>query len=364
MKKIGIMSMQRIVNYGSFLQAYGLKKIIESLGYDVEFVDYHIGEPLFSSEKKQNSFSEKTKSLFRLFGSVRRKAFNVRLKRSYKRSILKYLGISDERNYAYNTIEQLVIGSDEVFNCMQGYPVCYSKELFGDNYAMPVISYAACFGNTTLEDLKRYNVDAEIGALLKKFKAISVRDDNSRKIVKAITGINASLNLDPVLIYDFKENFACRLRPGSFILLYAYSGRLTSEEKRYIKTFAKANNKKIVSIGSYQEIADYNLAINPLEVFAYFRKAAFVITDTFHGSIFSIKTHSNFCTIIRSGGLGNSNKLYDLLRRLKLTDRIACDVEDIEKVLRVPADFMEADGIIKLEKENTIAYLRKNLILE
>ena len=40
MKKIGIMSMQRVTNYGSFLQAYGLMKIIKSLNYNVEFVDY------------------------------------------------------------------------------------------------------------------------------------------------------------------------------------------------------------------------------------------------------------------------------------------------------------------------------------
>ena len=46
MKKVGILSMQRILNYGSFLQAYGLKKILEDLGCDVEFVDYHPGECL------------------------------------------------------------------------------------------------------------------------------------------------------------------------------------------------------------------------------------------------------------------------------------------------------------------------------
>ena len=46
MSKVGIMSMQRIANYGSFLQAYALKQIIESLGHEVEFVDYHIGAPI------------------------------------------------------------------------------------------------------------------------------------------------------------------------------------------------------------------------------------------------------------------------------------------------------------------------------
>ena len=46
MKKVGIMSMQRIANYGSFLQAYALKQLIEELGHKVEFVDYHVGAPV------------------------------------------------------------------------------------------------------------------------------------------------------------------------------------------------------------------------------------------------------------------------------------------------------------------------------
>ena len=48
MKKVGIMSMQRIANYGSFLQAYALKQLIEELGCKVEFVDYHVGTPVIA----------------------------------------------------------------------------------------------------------------------------------------------------------------------------------------------------------------------------------------------------------------------------------------------------------------------------
>ena len=46
MSKVGIMSMQRIANYGSFLQAFALKQLIENLGHSVEFVDYHVCPPL------------------------------------------------------------------------------------------------------------------------------------------------------------------------------------------------------------------------------------------------------------------------------------------------------------------------------
>ena len=51
MKTVGIMSMQRIRNYGSFLQAYSLKKIIESLGYKVEFIDYKYEQSLVDDKK-------------------------------------------------------------------------------------------------------------------------------------------------------------------------------------------------------------------------------------------------------------------------------------------------------------------------
>ena len=48
MKKVGIMSMQRIANYGSFLQAYALKQLMEEVGCNVEFVDYHVGAPVIT----------------------------------------------------------------------------------------------------------------------------------------------------------------------------------------------------------------------------------------------------------------------------------------------------------------------------
>lgn len=60
MKKVGIMSMQRIANYGSFLQAYALKQLIEELGHKVEFVDYHVGTPVIAENAdSKNKFVRK-----------------------------------------------------------------------------------------------------------------------------------------------------------------------------------------------------------------------------------------------------------------------------------------------------------------
>ena len=60
MKKVGIMSMQRIANYGSFLQAYALKQLIEEVGSNVEFVDYHVGAPVITENAdSKNKFVRK-----------------------------------------------------------------------------------------------------------------------------------------------------------------------------------------------------------------------------------------------------------------------------------------------------------------
>ena len=55
--KVGIISMQRVCNNGSFLQAYGLKKLIESLGHEVVFIDYHVGKPVMRTSKERLQYA-------------------------------------------------------------------------------------------------------------------------------------------------------------------------------------------------------------------------------------------------------------------------------------------------------------------
>ena len=68
-----------------------------------------------------------------------------------------------------------------------------------------MITYAASFGNTTLEKLEKYQKAGEVGNLLKEFDAISVRDANSGSIVEQLTGKEPVYNLDPVLTYDYMK---------------------------------------------------------------------------------------------------------------------------------------------------------------
>ena len=372
MRKVGIMSMQRIANYGSFLQAYALKQLIEEVGCNVEFVDYHVGAPVITenadSKNKVVRKIEKGLETFQYRAPLAHKLSFIRYKQSFAQKYMPLLGITDEMNYN-PTVDCLVIGSDEVFNCIQkNSNVGYSPELFGkNNHAKKLITYAASFGNTTLIKLEKYKKANEVGALLKKFYAISVRDANSGTIVEQLTGKEPVYNLDPVLTYDYMN--CCDKIPQvqtneKYLILYAYAGRISNDEADWIAAYAKKKNLKVYAIGGIQKCADRFVDGSPFEVLAYFRNAEEVITDTFHGSIFSVITHRPFATLIRKSvgnSYGNEEKLSDLLNRLGLTERMTTKVEETEHINQQPIDYEKVDDVLQKQREIAKAYLCQSI---
>lgn len=371
MNKVGILSMQRIKNYGSFLQAYALKTVVESLGYKVEFVDYHVEEPIIKIDEKKVCRNDKIRKLLDTLkgdAPLQQKLQYIKHKKNFS-NYYSILGLTKEPNYTPK-LDTLIIGSDEVFNCIQANKnVGYSLELFGkDNRAKKVITYAASFGNTTAEKLKKYNKQEEIGDLLSKINSISVRDKNSGKVVKKLTNRDVQYNLDPVFIYDYIHK--CKEIPEvsikeKYIIVYAYSNRISTKESDYIKEYAKKHNLKVYAIGGAQKCADKFIDCTPFEVLSYFKNAEMVITDTFHGSIFSIITHRNFVTLVRKSvgnSYGNEEKLTDLLERLNLEDRITFNLqEEMDNIILNEIDYNTVDKIIISERRKAIDYLKREL---
>lgn len=367
MKKVGILSMQRIKNYGSFLQAYALKSMIEELGHKVEFVDYRIGKVLIEDESSNSKF---TKAIGVLKGDAPliQKMQYIIHKKNYDKKYFSKLNLTKELNYTPE-LDVLVIGSDEVFNCIQkNKNVGYSLELFGkDNNAKKVMTYAASFGNTTINKLKKYKKDKEIADLLLKIDSISVRDNNSGNIVKELTNKEVLFNLDPVLVFDYpnREGLIPEIEiKEKYMIVYAYNNRIKKEESKWIKEYAKKNNLKVYAIGGAQSCADKFLDCSPFEVLAYFKNAECIITDTFHGSIFSIIMQKPFVTLVRKSvenEYGNEEKLTDLLERLNLKERIVLSLEEVEQIIKNEIDYNTTNKIIKEEIKKTTTYLKEKI---
>lgn len=367
MKKAGILSMQRIYNYGSFLQAYGLKKMLEELGCEVEFVDYHPGKCLVDSKQKNGLMRKLSKSVevLTIQAPLKEKLNFIKYKKNFGVKYHSYLEIDSQYNYNPE-LDILVIGSDEVFNCVQDNPnVGYTAELFGvGNQAGTVISYAASFGNTTMERLKQYGVEKEVAEWLKSFNTISVRDNNSYDIVKELTGKDPELHLDPVLMYDYMKKCPAvskQADDSDYLILYGYTGRFSKEECRKIRKYAIEKKLKILCIGGIQHCCDKFVDCSPFEVFSYFKNAYAVITDTFHGTIISIITQQRFATFVRSSGYGNAEKVSDLLKRLNLEEQIVFNVEELGKIVEKKIDYLSVNHIIENERKRAYQYLNNML---
>lgn len=357
--KIGIMSMQRVANYGSFLQAFGLKSMLENEGHEVCFVDYHAEKPVVSYRKFDRFFFKMKKIPFfwDLFYEHRGKYKNS-FYYLYTKEYLKELNV--DLKYKYDVkVDLLVIGSDEVFNCLQsGVNVGFSRELLGDyKYAKRVVSYAASCGYTTVELVEKMNLSDKVRKCMKNFDCISVRDDNTEKFASAFTEKKIYRNVDPVLVSNFEPYIIEKNDLENYIILYSYESRTYSqEEQKTILDFAKKINKEIVTIGKRQPWVKKHINATPFEFLGYVKHADFIITDTFHGTVFSIKYNINFVTIVRKTNL---NKLMDLLRHFHLENRCIKDLHELSKYYEQPIDFESINSIIKTDQMNTYNYLKR-----
>jgi polysaccharide pyruvyl transferase WcaK-like protein len=368
--KIGILSMHRVKNWGSFLQAFALKKVIESLGHDCSFLDVKPRVGLTKSEiaesEKYFLYRKLTKPLRALThvyrgtfqDRLRTVAFQKQFESKYDEVFLPILGVDPRILELDKTFDIVVIGSDEVFNCTQKTVWGKTLHLFGEEVdARKIISYAASFGHTDFPALEKSGLEPRVKQALANFSSLSVRDENSYNLIVHLTGRPPKILADPVLIYDFEPLLPAAVPTKDYIIIYSYPGRISDPETiQAIRDYAKQKNKAIVSLFGYYRWADESIiAEDPFELLAYFRDADYVITDTFHGTILSAKYHKNFCVFVRES---NEQKLGFLLFQLGLSDRVVAESRDVRRVLDQEIDYTDTNAIVKAEKERAYTYLR------
>lgn len=361
--KVSILSMQRVYNYGSFLQAYGLKKIIESSGHQVNFIDILPGENQESDGKPGTSVFDKIKTLLSL-NAVKHIIFKLKtneLENLFVKWQGEELGITEEKMLLASDCDAVVIGSDEVFNCSSSCWWGVSTQLYGDIPCSKVISYAASCGFFTYEDLpEKYRGDVK--RALEHQSAVSVRDDNTFDFVKKVSGIEASYNLDPVLMYNFDDEVERAEKQmdlnEDYMIIYAYRNRISDKsEIKAIKDYARKHKLRLYCVGGSLSWCDKFPLWTPFQVLAGFKNAACVVTDTFHGTIMAAKYNRPFVSLVRES---NANKLNDLLRRLDLMEHKWDGKSPIEGKMKT-SNFRSFNAVVDRERKNSADYFEKNL---
>ena len=351
--------MQRIDNYGSLLQSYALKSMIEALGHSVGFIDIETGDTSCASRVSSDSpsIASKHNADQKLEFKLKEKLFT---RRAFQRFRLKALGMQDAIDTDSSKFDMTVIGSDEVFNYSPACSWGVSFQLYGDVRSGRAISYAASCGYSRIDDVFDVHRDALIKALA-NLDAVSVRDENTHRFVSALGRADATVSLDPVLVYDFSQELAAAKKTWNddILLVYGYTNRFRdSSEIEAIQDYAHSNGLRTVCVGGWQSWCDKYYCPDPFAVLDLFSHARVVVTDTFHGTIMATKFNKPLAVFLRDS---NVQKLGDLLRRVHIEEASVRFPKDLKRTLDEPVDYADYNEEIASQALITKEYLCRNL---
>lgn len=357
---VGILTHYNVNNQGARLQMSALRRYIEDLGHEVRILTYEKNFDYDAGEKQKNSASLKALPYYLrhyLFEKgLGLTLFNVRKVRAHRKTDAQYTFVPYDRSGC----DAIVIGSDEVFSIDVG---C-NKMMYGHGLGeIPAIAYAPAFGRSTEDLLREYGCYELIRSGLSSMFSLSARDVHTQEMIRSMTGREAPLVCDPVLLYD-GHGFCAPVRQirKKYLIVYSYDRNMTDPaEIAAIRTYARNHGLITVSPGTYHKWCDRNIVCGAEEWYAYFRDAACVVTDTFHGSVVAMKNHCNTAVLIRPNI--NAFKLESLLEETGLTGRrlSAVTTEELERVLSQKIDYADVDARIAAMAKKSGEYLQNAL---
>lgn len=357
--RIAILSMQRIVNFGSVLQAWSLRQLVQEVtGAPVDFLDIEDSPALerkgdalaITDYEAPASCSQHILQKAKRWIITLLSGYNKKLIRKFMQEELRLDAACSQRSY-----DHVIVGSDEVFNHAAGIRL----QLHGDvKQARQVITYAASCGSARAEDVRPEDVQTLRNAM-NRFAAVSVRDAGTASYAQHFYDGRITKHMDPVLMGSLHARKVRKVWLKKYLLVYAYGYRIrTAEEIDALRSFARKKGLKIVAMGGSQYWCDLYIPAAPMRMLDWFAHADYVVTDTFHGAIFSVINQKKFAAIVRPS---NENKLTCLLADLSLAERQLKDPALLESVLDKPVDYDAVDALLAQERVETRAYLKELL---
>ena len=332
MKSIGIITIHKINNYGSVLQAYALQKVCIELGYNVEIIDYDFPNN-FHRNNKYATVSDTQPTEPKIIKALFAKSL-VKQHKGIRSFVEKYQNLSSKK---YNQVEDFtsnppsydvyITGSDQLWSPKH----CNGDPAFMLSFAPDnalKISYAASIGSNAIpKELKKAYVE-----LLNRYKHISVRENSGADVIRNLIGKDATVVLDPTLLLNKDEwnNIATskRLVKKKYILCYFLN--YTFNAFPYVDELAKEIQKQtgyeIVRVArpphklSFAN-TKYKIDASPEEFLALIRDAEIVLTTSFHGTAFAVNYGRPVFTVVQDRNASDSRQI-SLMQNLGLDKQV------------------------------------------
>ena len=367
--KIALLTMTFNNKYGGYLQAYSLMESLKKLGHEPELLfvqlqnndfkssikkylkKYVLGylKPKWNYERYQNTIEKNTNYFSDTYILPKTKPIYN------KNDFLQY----EDKYNAY------IIGSDQVWR-----PTMYKyidEAFFGfvKNKNATLLSYAASFGLDTWEYTDEQT--NRFKEQLKRFRAISVREDSGIHLCKRYFESEVEHVLDPTMllsIEEYRNIIVKENEPKSKGELLTYILDET-EEKIYLKELiSKELDLKIFAVNvkskDPEEKLEDRIYSTVTSWLRGFDDAKYIVTDSFHGCVFSILFNKPF--IVYGNKRRGMSRFDSLLKMFDLEDRLVVTKEDITiDKIKKEIDWIEVNKKLKKYINDSIEYLKTNL---
>lgn len=390
--KIGIVTFVKCDNYGAELQAYALQKKLNVLGYEAEVVDLEKEQGVI--ESSLSSYTNAIKNRYKQYGIIKgtakvlelikdkynaRRAYSANADKvarrhkifedffnTYIKHSSKYYTLEEMRNAQSLPYDVMIAGSDQIWNFMQTRYLDVFFLMMANRWHARKISYAASFSVSKLPDSKK--------SLYKKYlenmDAISVRETTGIDIVNNCSYCKATVVLDPTLLikreewveYIGREDYLPKDR--KYVVIYTLSG------SHYIYTLAKKIARKLgvevinIKLGFSKVEGDDGIThigdAGPREFISIFNQAVYVITDSFHGTAFSINFNIPFTTLLNPVSNINSRAL-SILKLTGTESRLIYDDGSNKAPDTLNLDFAPINKVIERERKSSLEFLISSL---
>ena len=323
--KIGLITMHKVLNYGSALQAFALQHSIRMLGAESEIIDY-----IYPKEPNYSIYTRFKFWLIDFLKGFPRKTKNRKFKSFYSNKFVltnkQYL--TPESLYLANfCYDKYLTGSDQVWN-----PIHIKDDL---SYFFPFVnkspkySYASSISSGVLSE----EFIHRITPLLKSYNAISVRETTSQILIESILGFKPKTVCDPTLLLSSHDwlKIAGELKyklPDQYILVYilTYAYNPYPEILNLLREIKERLNLPIIVLDSKKRIfKNIDVTIindaGPCDFINLVANASFVVTTSFHGTAFSLKFNKPFVSVVRDCS-NFDTRMVDLLNKVNAGSRI------------------------------------------
>ncbi len=370
--KVGIVTIYKNnQNYGGLLQAFGLQKYIESVGFDCELISYERNPQAYRKARFRNlgffrslellANKVKTKAIAYVKSDYRQGlAARSRRFKAFENEIKHSVAVHDNSiSSQCDTYQAMICGSDQIWN-----PGLWNDVMFLNiqGFEGKKIAYAASIGRKSLTNAEQQYMAKNLCAL----DAISVREESAAQIVRQLTPKKVTTVLDPTFLLSAEQWHGFARRPigcpDQFVFSFflgrnteakmavaeMYKGKVPIVTLPHLQTGYKREDE------TYSDIQLYD--VGPHEWVWLIQNAKYVFTDSFHGTAFSINLGTAFCSFPK--GRKNdkqsiNSRLQDILIEFGLDGRFIEDVGTMEKVLVQPID--QEDVQKRLEARLTVS---------